>query len=73
MLSGWVLTRGLEWHAPIGKFLLRARKRTKHPYRKGEVLTIIRGPHVARNSHSARDRYAREARNLPQVHMHWVD
>ena len=39
----------------------------------GEVLTIIGGLCRARESHSARDRYAKEARKLPQTLVHKAD
>ena len=34
-----------------------------------KVLTIIGGPHVARESRSACNRYAKEVRNPPQIHV----
>ena len=33
------------------------------------MLTIISGPHVAKKSFSACNRYAKEARNPPQIHV----
>ena len=33
-------------------------------------MTIISGPHVARNSLSARNMHAKEARNPPQAHVY---
>ena len=33
------------------------------------MLTIIGGPHVVGESRSARDMYAKEARNLRQIHV----
>ena len=47
------------------------RKRIEDLRGTGEVLTIIEVPHIARDNHSARDIYTKEARNSPQVHVHW--
>ena len=41
--------------------------------RMREVLTIIGGPHVTGDNPSACHRYAKEAKKLPQTHVHMVD
>ena len=49
------------------------RPRQQSPERIREVMTIIGGLHVTGESRSACDRYAKEARNPPQIHMHRTD
>ena len=46
------------------------RLRQWSPERIREVLTIIGGPRVARESHNARDRYVKEAKTPPKIHVH---
>ena len=38
-----------------------------------EMLTIIGGSHVVGESRSASDRYAKEAKNPPNIHVHRIE
>ena len=49
------------------------RLRQRSPEKLGEVLTIIVGLHVARDSRSTRDRYAKEAWNPSQPYVNQTD
>ena len=50
-----------------------AKKRIEDPHMAGEILTIIGGLHMAEDSHSLHNKYANEARNLPQTLVHKAD
>ena len=43
--------------------------RQRSPERIREVLAIIGAPHIAGESRSARDRYAKKVKTLPQIHV----
>ena len=46
------------------------RPRQRSPEKVREELTIIGGLHLAKESHHARDKYAKDARNPPLLQVH---